>query len=366
MSRSSVQGVVTSGYIGATLIGIDVSNEVVLKMKNCASISVLMLWLVIVGSTPFPTSGQQWVLPRTPHGQPDLQGNWTNATLTPFERREGQEPVLTPNEVAVIEARQVERRQVGSAASDPTRPPPAITGQLGASYNEIYYDRGDQVARVNGEPRASLLTRPYNGRRPALTPDGDRRRREMADFNSQFGEFDNPENRPLVERCVMFSHRAGPPMIPNGMYNKNYTIVQGSDYVMIHAEMAHDTRIVRLGEPKPLADHIRPWMGDSWGRWDGNTLVVETTNIHPGQEFRGLLPSGDLKVMERFTRVDEETIHYEFTIEDPTTYTEPWGGEIPFKRFDQLLYEFSCHEGNYAIANVLSGARYQESQVGRN
>ena len=339
------------------------SDEIRPRMRRWTVVWICVCTLVIGVLQPAVASGQEWEVSRTPHGHPDFQGNWTNATLTPFERREGQEPVLTPEEVSVIESRQVERRRVGSAASDPNRAPPAITGQLGASYNEIYYDRGDQVARVNGEPRASLLTRPYNGRRPTLTPDGERRRREMADINIQFGEFDNPENRPLVERCVMFSHRAGPPMIPNGMYNKNYTIVQGLDYVMIHAEMAHDTRIIRLGEPRALADHIRPWMGDSWGRWDGNTLVVETTNIHPGQEFRGLFPTGNLKVTERFTRVDEETIHYEFTIDDPTTYTEPWGGEIPFRRFDQLLYEFSCHEGNYSIANVLSGARYQESQI---
>ena len=150
-------------------------------------------------------------------------------------------------------------------------------------------------------------------------------------------------------------------MIPNGMYNKNYTIVQGSDYVMIHAEMAHDTRIVRLGEPKPLADHIRPWMGDSWGRWDGNTLVVETTNIHPGQEFRGLLPSGDLKVMERFTRVGEDRLEYEVEVNDPQMYTRPWTVAFPFEALNDIMYEYACHEGNEGMIGILAGGRAEDA-----
>ena len=151
-------------------------------------------------------------------------------------------------------------------------------------------------------------------------------------------------------------------MLPNSAYNNNYTIVQTANYVVIHPEVIHDTRIIRLGEPDPLPNHVRQWMGDSWGRWEGDVLVVETTNFHPLQTFRGVPPTDDLKVIERFTRVDEETILYEFTIDDPTSYTQPWGGEIPFKKFDALLYEYACHEGNYALSNVLSGARYQERQ----
>ena len=154
-------------------------------------------------------------------------------------------------------------------------------------------------------------------------------------------------------------------MIPNGAYNNNYTIVQTADYVMIMPEVVHDTRIIRLGEPNPLPDHVRPWLGDSWGRWEGDVLVVETTNFHPLQTFQGL-PSDDLKVIERFSRVDEDTILYEFTVDDPTSYAEKWGGEIPFKRLDALLYEYACHEGNYALSNVLSGARYQERQAEQN
>ena len=146
--------------------------------------------------------------------------------------------------------------------------------------------------------------------------------------------------------------------------------MQNPGYVMIHTEMVHDTRIIRLSDPLlapalPLPDHIRPWMGDYWGRWEGNTLVVETTNLHALQRYSGN-SSENLKVIERFTRVDEETILYEFTIDDPTTYTQQWGGEVPFKRLDDVLYEYSCHEGNYALSAVLSGARYQEAQAARN
>ncbi len=308
-----------------------------------------------------------WELPRTSYGDPDLQGNWTNVTLTPFEREEGRGPVFTREEVQEIE-------QVSGVC--PANPGTVECGRednqgdesltnerrlSGAEYNEVYWDRGSQVAIVNGQPRTSLVTRPSDGRRPALTPEGERRVEEYEAFRDQFGAYDHPELRPLGERCVVsFGSSSGPPMMPNTAYNNNYSIVQTADYVMILAEMVHDVRIIRLGEPKSLPEGVRPWFGDSWGTWEGNTLVVETTSIHPDQTFRGIPPSEQMKVIERLTRIDEETILYEFTIEDPTTYTEPWGGEIPFKRFEDRLYEYACHEGNYSLYGVLSGARYQE------
>ena len=308
-----------------------------------------------------PTAAQQWVVPRTPHGHPDLQGNWTNGTLTPFQRPEGQGAVLTPDEVERIEGGFAERVRAGSAPSDPDRSPPPVTGRIGRSYNEIYYDRGGQVIRVDGEPRSSIITVPPTGRRPPLSAEGRRREQDISQFRGQFGQFDHPELRPLIERCLLFDQNAGPPMLPNAGYNNNYTIIQTADYVLIYAEVVHDARIIKL-EKHPLPDQVRPWMGYSWGRWEGNTLVVETTNFHPLHTLRGISPSEGLKVIERFTRVDEETIHYEFTIDDPATYTEPWAGEIPLRRFDDVLYEYACHEGNYALANILSGARYLETQ----
>ncbi len=335
-------------------------------MRTRYSTSLLGLCLATAAAGVLsPAAAQRWVVPRTPDGHPDLQGNWTTGTLTPMERPEGQGAVLTPDEVEGIEGRFAERVRVGSQPSDPNRPPPPITGRIGRSYNEIYYDRGGQVVVVNGEPRSSIITVPPNGRRPQLSPEGLRREQERSEFRGQFGQFDHPELRPLIERCLLFDQNAGPPMLPNAGYNNNSTIVQTGDYVVIMPEMVHDARIIRLGEPDPLPDHIRPWMGDSWGRWEGDVLVGETTNFNPQHTYRGIVPTDDLKVIERFTRVDEWTILYEFMVDDPTTYTQPWGGEVPFRKVDHLLYEYACHEGNYALANILTSARYLEGQAGQ-
>jgi hypothetical protein len=304
-------------------------------------------------------------IPRTPDGRPDLQGNWTNATLTPFQREEGRGPVYTPEEVAELESLDEEcppnpgtvacgRRQSG-ASTDEAR----LTGN---EYNEIYWDRGSHVAVVNGEPRTSLVTRPANGRIPALTAAAEQRTRDAQAVRGQFVQYDHPELRPLAERCFVFGRGVAPPMSPNGAYNNNYTIVQTADYLLVMSEMVHDTRIIRIGDrPEPLPDHVQPWFGDSWGRWDGDVLVVETTNLNPTHAFQGGgIPTEHTKVIERFRRVDEDTILYDFTVEDPTMYAEPWGGEIPFEKFDQLLYEYACHEGNYSLSAVLSGARFEE------
>jgi hypothetical protein len=145
-------------------------------------------------------------------------------------------------------------------------------------------------------------------------------------------------------------------MLPNGFYNNNYTIVQTPDHVVIMAEMVHDARIIRIGDGPRLPEHIRPWMGDSWGHWEGDVLVVETTNIHPLHRYSG----EEMKVTERFSRMAEDAVLYEFTIDDPSTYTEPWGGQVPMMALNDRLYEYACHEGNYALSNILSGARYQE------
>jgi alpha-L-fucosidase len=158
-------------------------------------------------------------------------------------------------------------------------------------------------------------------------------------------------------------------MLPNYFYNNNYTIVQTADHIMIMTEMVHDVRTIRLGEPKPLPENIRPWMGDSWGWWEGDTLVVETTNL-PLRQVNGhryVYPGGseDMKVTERFTRVDEQTINYEFRVDDPTIYTSPWSGEVPFKALDELVYEYACHEANYSLFNVLSGARAEEREAAK-
>ena len=319
-----------------------------------------------------PSSDRQWVMPRMPDGSPDLQGNWSNATITPLGRRSGVGPVLTPDEVAEIEGRREEYIEEFTAASDPNREAPAVggvrTGDFAfdaasggtGGYNYVYIDGGDRVAIYNGESRSSLVTNPADGRIPSLTPEARERRAERSAFNRQFGSYDNPENRPLSDRCLMsFGSNAGPPMLPNYFYNNNYTIVQTPDHIMILTEMVHDARIIRMGERVPLPEHVRPWMGDSWGHWEGDTLVIETTNLHPLQRFNGN-SSDNLKVIERLTRADQSTINYEFTVIDPETYTAEWGGEVPMKALDGLIYEYACHEGNYALAAILSGARYEE------
>jgi hypothetical protein len=150
-------------------------------------------------------------------------------------------------------------------------------------------------------------------------------------------------------------------MIPNSFYNNNYTIVQTADHVMILTEMVHDVRVIRIGERQPLPPEVTPWFGDSWGRWEGDALVVETTNLNPNHPFRGIVPTERTRVIERFTRADDETILYEFTIDDPDVYTSSWAGQVPFRKLDDLVYEYSCHEGNYALEGVLRGARFEES-----
>ena len=314
-----------------------------------------------------------WVVPRTPSGHPDLQGNWSNATVTPIQRQEGMGPTFTWEQVQLIESGVMTAREAAAADSDPNRGPPAVGGEWTGDplfdaasggtggYNAFFIDSGDKIAVFNWEPRTSLVVDPENGQLPPLTDEAREWFAERRRNRGEMGAFDNPENRPLAERCIMsFGSNAGPPMLPNYFYNNNYTIVQTPDHVMIMTEMVHDVRIIRMGEPKRLPKHIRPWMGDSWGRWEGDTLVVETTNIHPRQSLQGIPPSEEMRVIERFTRASEDRIHYEFTVEDPLRWEQPWRGEVPFNRLDGLVYEYACHEGNYALENVLRGARAEE------
>jgi hypothetical protein len=341
-----------------------------MEVEMSKSLAVFVLLAIVGLGFASPVAAQDrssnagWEVPRTPDGHPDLQGNWTNVTLTPFQRPSDRGPTYTQEEVNEIERPEGDcPASPGTVACGRTE---FTTGSAearlsGQEYSEVYWDRGSRVAIVDGEYVTSLVTNPANGRRPALTPEAQQRLREYRDFRSQFEQYDHPELRPLAERCIVsFGSSAGPPMIPNTAYNNNYTIVQTADYVMIKAEMVHDVRIIRMGAPDPLPGNVNPWFGDSWGRWEGDALVVETTNINPTHRFQGIAPTPDLKVTERFTRVSEETFLYEFTVDDPSTYTQPWGGVIPYNRFHDNLYEYACHEGNYSLASVLSGARYQE------
>ncbi|MFN0180012.1 MAG: hypothetical protein ACKVZ0_14525 [Gemmatimonadales bacterium] len=308
--------------------------------------------------------------PRTPDGRPDFQGNWTNATLTPIERPAGRGLILTAAEVAALEGRRQARNDSLNLPSDPNRPAPpkggvsigdpqfdAAAGGTGG-YNIFFIDGGDRIAVINGEARASLVTRPANGRVPSLPA---ARARLAAVFN-QFTDYSNPESRPLAERCILsFGSNAGPPMLPNYFYNNNYTIVQTKDHVAILTEMVHDTRIIPMGDGPRLPSR---YMGDSRGRWIADTLVIETVNIHPAQAATFFGATSAMRVVERLSRIDHRTLLYRFVVEDSASFAEPWGGEVPLRRLDDRIFEYACHEGNYAMANVLSGARDEERRKG--
>jgi hypothetical protein len=332
-----------------------------------------------------------WVLPRTPDGKPDLQGNWTNETQTPLERMGATGGTLTDQQAAAIEERALAVEEFRDRPSDPDRPAPPKGGEKGrlaapgqqsfieiiaeaaggavGGYNGFWLDPGLNVIRIDGVARSSIIIDPPNGRLPPLTDAGKKRVAQIAAQGKKFGEFDHPEMRPLSDRCLIsFGSNAGPPMLPNYFYNNNYTIVQTKDHVMILSEMVHDVRIIRLNATAHVPASVKPWLGDSIGRWEGDTLVVETTNINQTQldqtsilwAYRGA--TDNLKVTERFTRTGPDTILYKFTMEDPATFTAPFTGELPFTKIDEMIYEYACHEGNYAMTNILGGERSKEKQ----
>ena len=286
--------------------------------------------------------------PRTANGRPDLRGIWSNVVATPLERpRElGEREILTDEEVAALEAR-LAGRQVD-------RPP--AKGSAG-SYNRFWNPRGRPSAQT------SLIIDPPDGRLPPRTPEGQRRADIRAIPRIERLDTGGYEDRDLWERCISM----GVPRLPGG-YNNNLQIFQTPDHVAILIEMVHEARIIPL-QPRPhIASRIRQYLGDSRGYWDGDTLVVETTNFaHEAhffdyRDFRG--STGNLHLVERFTRVDADTLHYEFTVTEPTTFTTPWTARVPITKTEEPIFEYACHEGNYALANILRGARVQERAAG--
>ena len=301
----------------------------------------------------------QWRAPRTADGHPDLQGVWTSATITPLERPDefGGRRALTVEETARLENAEASLVSNSARPTDLEKPLPGDCKDFGrgCGYNNFWLDRGLQVVTIDGEKRTSLLIDPPDGKLPPLTAE---RRQYMAGRAQQMRQnYDGPEARPLGERCLLaFGSSSGPPMLPV-LYNNHYQIVQSKDAIMILVEMVHDARVVRLGGTH-VASNVRKWMGDSIGHWEGDTLVVETTNFTDYESFRGTTRSA--RVIERFTRVAPDKIHYRFTIEDPQAFTRSFTGELPFHRTDDPIYEYACHEGNYALRGILAGAREQE------
>jgi hypothetical protein len=305
----------------------------------------------------------------TAQGVPNLEGTWTNATMTRWERpaEYGTRSVMTPAEVQAMEG---QAAQSTARANKPTDPNATVAtlqndcsgGRSWCNYNAQWTEPGATVMRVGGQPRTSIVITPADGRIPYLpgkqqraAPAGEGGARGPGDE----GAFGNPEERSLAERCIVSQNFRNGALLTPTLYNNNVQIVQSKDTVAILVEMSHDVRLVRLNS-KHLAKAEKPWFGDSIGWYDGDTLVVETTDFKP----ESLGPASDaLKLTERFTRVGKNRVLYRFTVEDPKTYAQPWSGEYEFTSSPGMIYEYACHEGNRGLEGLLAGARFLEKQT---
>jgi hypothetical protein len=328
-------------------------------------------------------------IPRLPDGHPDLQGTYDVATMTPVDRPRGvKNLVLTEQEAAAMEKYEAQRQVKNDAPLKGDRGAPPVGGEttqpktylefleqagggVVGGYNNFWLAGGDHVIRVEGQPRSSIIIDPPDGQAPPMKPEAVKRNQALlagaaAPDASESGTagppgaFDGPEARPLNERCLLgFLNTSGPPTLPNYFYNNLKQIVQTKDTIVILVEMVHDARVIRMNA-EHLPPTVRKWMGDSVGHWEGDTLVVDTTNFTNKTQFRG---SGEnLHVVERFTRVDPKTLLYRFTVDDPSTWDRAWTGEYPWNATTEHLYEYACHEGNYSLPGMLRGARQREAE----
>jgi hypothetical protein len=348
---------------------------------NHRLLASLMVVIAVLTLGPAPLAAQSRSTPtsassppRAPDGKPSLQGNWDFRTITPLERPASQakQSVLTESEAAAIQ-KEAEARKARLAEPSEVRSQPRAPGGGGVAvgaYNDFWLDFGTNVV---GDRRTSLIVDPPDGRLPPLTAGA---RRQVAslvedlDLQRPIRVLDagtranGPEDRGLAERCIV-GFNAGPPMMPSA-YNNHMLLVQNSDYVVILNEMVHDTRIIPLGDRPHLPSSIRQWMGDSRGHWEGDTLVVKTTNFTDKTASfnpNGMVALGTgstLILTERFRRADQNTLLYEFTVEDPTTFTRPFTAVLPMRRSDELVYEYACHEGNYGLLSILQGTRSED------
>jgi hypothetical protein len=329
-----------------------------MRILSLTAISVTAL--ALAAPAAFAQASAPYHAPKNGWGQPDLQGTYTTATITPLTRdpKLGTRNVLTKAEADTLE--QATRDQI--ARADAPTPPEATVKDLknadcgadgisgfNCGYNQGWKDPGTTLININGEKRASIITSPANGQLPPRVATAAAPRRA--------GRTDNPEGFSLGERCLLsFGSSAGPPMLPL-MYNNTYQIVQSKDEIAIDVEMVHDVRHIHLtGGHLPAS--MKVWMGDSVGHWDGDTLVVETTNMRPEQGLRGGSPNQ--KVIEKFRRIGPNSLSYQFTVSDPDTYAAPFSGEVQMRTTKGQVYEYACHEGNYALTGMLAGARAEE------
>jgi hypothetical protein len=353
------------------------------------ALALMSLTAVSAGAQTTKTAARS-AIRRMPDGRPDLQGTYDLATMTPIERLPGDPPVLTKEQAETLQKAEAARRSKDATKLDPNRGTLPVGGDKspGKSFFEILekagggavggYDRlwlnqGTAYTMVNGQIRTSIVIDPPDGHVPPFNaaarkrqagaralPTSDTGESQDVRATTRRGEFDNPEERPLAERCLLgFGSTSGPPALPDYFYNDLHQIVQTPDSIMILTEMIHDARIVRMNA-KHLPKNILRWMGDSVGHWEGDTLVIDTTNFTDKTRFRG--STENLHVVERLTRIDDKTLLYRFTVEDPDTWDRPWTGEMTWPATNQPILEYACHEGNYAFGDVMRGARKQEAE----
>ena len=317
------------------------------RLSQCAGAVVAVL---LFGAIPATAQGPA---PRTTWGQPDLQGVWDFRSITPMQRPEdlADKEFLTAEEAAELEQNAADRDvRLWNQGARRTEAGDSVGG-----YNNFWMDRG---TRVIGTRRTSLIVDPPNGRIPPMTAAAERRRAAERQHTRDHPA-DSWTDRSIYERCIL-GFNSGPPIEPRA-YNNHMQVFQTPSYVVIFNEMVHDARIVPLVPRDPLPGHLRQWMGDSRGRWDGDTLVVETSNLYQQNSFTWRQgATQDTHVVERFSRLDETTLLYEFTVEDPATWTRPWSAEVPMSLSQDQVWEFACHEGNYGMDGILAGHRSDE------
>jgi hypothetical protein len=355
-----------------------------MRDRVLASIGALTTLIVVVSLTPAPVIGQGFPAPakartstlvRLPGGRPDLQGVWNFSTLTPLERPDelAGKPFLTEAEAAAYIQERIRNANADRRDGAGSERSSGEDADVARAYNDFWYDRGTTVV---GTRRTSLIIDPPDGKLPPLTPEGQKRASALAAFLRQGvrGPLDHAKTRPLRERCIWWDSE-GPPLTPMGAYNANLQLVQNQDHVVILMEMIHDARIIPLDGRPHLSSSMRQLLGSSRGRWEGDTLVIDTTNF---RDMADLIDSSsftdktdyrgsrlNLHLIERLTRIDADTLRYEYTVEDPTTWTKPWTAQQFLTKIPMPIYEYACHEGNYGIVGILSGARAAEKDAAR-
>jgi hypothetical protein len=324
-------------------------------MRAAAVLAALAL------SAAAPAAAQDTKAPRTPWGKPDLTGVWDFRTITPLERPANQadREFLTEEEAAQAELAVIERnRRIDERPAERTAAGGNVDRREDGSpgfYNNFWLDGGTKPVDTR---RTSLVIDPKNGRVQALTAAAQRRAEERRAYAREHPA-DGPEDRSASDRCIV-GFNAGPPLTPGG-YNQNMQVIQTRDHVALVTEMVHTVRIVPLDGRPQLNDRISHWSGEARGRWDGDTLVIETTNFREDRRWRGA--TAKMKLIERLTRVDADTLEYTYTVIDPDTWTSPWTASIPLRLADLPMYEYACHEGNYSMPNILSGARADDREA---